>query len=119
MRLTGQSETALQEIARRRLTQPRALVRQLRGDLEWITGRALEKEPARRYPSASELRADVQRHLSNEVVQAGPPSIAHRVHSKDGITLDGGGQRCDCHRRSSAAHGPGESPEISRSEGSR
>ncbi len=80
VRLTGQSETALQEIAQRRLVQPRALVRQLRGDLEWITGRALEKEPARRYPSASELRADVQRHLSNEVVQAGPPSIAHRVH---------------------------------------
>ncbi len=80
VRLTGQSETALQEIAQRRLAQPRALVRQLRGDLEWITGRALEKEPARRYPSASELRADVQRHLSNEVVQAGPPSIAYRVH---------------------------------------
>ena len=54
-------------------------MRQLRGDLEWITNRALEKEPARRYPSASELRLDLRRHLSNEPVVAGPPDLRYRL----------------------------------------
>ena len=79
LRLSSQSQAEVQEIARRRLTEPRTLVRQLRGDLEWITNRALEKEPARRYPSASELRADVRRHLSSEPVVAGPPDLRYRL----------------------------------------
>ena len=79
LRLNSRSDQEVQAIARRRLTEPRTLVRQLRGDLEWITGRALEKEPARRYPSASELRTDVRRHLDHEMVQAGPPSMAYRL----------------------------------------
>ena len=78
-RLTGQSEPEIREIAKRRLTEPRALVRQLRGDLEWITNRALEKEPARRYGSASELGADVRRHLASEPVVAGPPDLQYRL----------------------------------------
>ena len=78
-RLTGQRDAEIREIARRRLTEPRTLVRQLRGDLEWITNRALEKEPARRYPSASELRLDLRRHLSNEPVVAGPPDLRYRL----------------------------------------
>jgi WD40 repeat protein len=41
--------------------------------------RALEKDPARRYPSASELAADVRRHLDDEPVAAGPPSAAYRL----------------------------------------
>jgi WD40 repeat protein len=79
LRLSSQSRDQVQEIARRRLTEPRTLVRQLRGDLEWITNRALEKEPARRYPSASELRADVRRHLSHDAVLAGPPALTYRL----------------------------------------
>ncbi len=79
LRLSSQSHAEVQEIAKRRLTEPRTLVRQLRGDLEWITNRALEKEPARRYPSASELRADVRRHLSSEPVVAGPPDLRYRL----------------------------------------
>ena len=79
LRLSSQSHAEVQEIARRRLTEPRTLVRQLRGDLEWITNRALEKEPGRRYPSASELRADVRRHLSSEPVVAGPPDLRYRL----------------------------------------
>jgi WD40 repeat protein len=78
-RLTSQSDAEIHEIARRRLTEPRTLVRQLRGDLEWITNRALEKEPTRRYPSASELRLDLRRHLSNEPVLAGPPDLRYRL----------------------------------------
>ena len=78
-RLTNRTDAEIREIARRRLTEPRALVRQLRGDLEWITNRALEKEPARRYPSASELGADVRRHLVSEPVVAGPPDLRYRL----------------------------------------
>ena len=78
-RLTTQTDVPIQEIAKRRLTEPRTLIRQLRGDLEWITGRALEKEPARRYGSASELGADVRRHLSNEPLVAGPPNLGYRI----------------------------------------
>ncbi|HEY7500437.1 MAG TPA: WD40 repeat domain-containing serine/threonine-protein kinase [Vicinamibacterales bacterium] len=66
-------------VARQRRTDPRSLVRRLRGDLEWITTRALEKDPARRYASASELAADVRRHLANEAIIAGPPSATYRL----------------------------------------
>ena len=57
---------AATEIARRRQTDVRTLGRQLHGDLEWITLRTLEKDPARRYASASELAADLRRHLQDE-----------------------------------------------------
>ncbi len=78
-RLTSQSDAEIREIAKRRLTAPRSLVRQLRGDLEWITNRALEKDPSRRYGSASEFGADVRRHLSSEPVAAGPPDLRYRL----------------------------------------
>ena len=55
------------------------LVRQLAGDLDWICIKALEKEPARRYQSASALAEDVQRHLAYEPVLAAPPSAGYRV----------------------------------------
>jgi serine/threonine protein kinase len=67
------------EVARQRHTDVRSLVRQLRGELEWITMRALEKDPARRYSSASELASDVRRHLDDEPVVASPPSRWYRV----------------------------------------
>ena len=51
----------------------------LRGDLEWIAARTLEKDPNRRYASASELAADIQRHLRSEPVLAGPPSPWYRL----------------------------------------
>jgi len=54
------------------------LARQLRGDLDWITMKALEKDRTRRYGSPSDLAADVRRHLANEAVLACPPSIAYR-----------------------------------------
>ena len=55
------------------------LVRELRGDLDWITLRALEKDRTRRYGSAAELAADVRRHLDHLPVLAGPPSAAYRT----------------------------------------
>jgi serine/threonine protein kinase/tetratricopeptide (TPR) repeat protein len=65
--------------AERRRTDLSGLVRQLRGDLDWITMKALEKDRTRRYPSPAELAADVGRHLRNEPVQASPPSTVYRL----------------------------------------
>ena len=67
------------EVARRRHTDVRTLVRQLEGDLEWITMKALEKDRLRRYESASELAADIGRHLNDEPVMASPPSVTYRA----------------------------------------
>jgi serine/threonine protein kinase len=67
------------ETAKRRHADIRSLIRQLRGELEWITMRALEKDPARRYDSASEFSADIRRYLDDEPVNAGPPSRSYRL----------------------------------------
>ncbi|MCZ6692174.1 MAG: tetratricopeptide repeat protein, partial [Planctomycetota bacterium] len=67
------------EVARGRRTDPGTLSRSLRGDLDWITMRALEKDRTRRYESASEFRADVVRHLNDEPVLAGPPGLGYQV----------------------------------------
>jgi len=53
----------------------RRLGRLLRGDLDWIVMKALQKDRTRRYESASALAADVERHLANEPVQARPPTL--------------------------------------------
>ncbi len=55
------------------------LAKRLRNDLDWIVMKALEKDPERRYSSASELAADIARHLRNEPVEAGPPSWSYRA----------------------------------------
>ena len=52
--------------------------RTLRGDLEWITMKAIEKDRARRYGSAAQLAADIVRHLHHQPVLAGPPSATYR-----------------------------------------
>jgi non-specific serine/threonine protein kinase/serine/threonine-protein kinase len=66
-------------VARARRTIPGKLTSRLRGDLDWIAMRALEKDRTRRYGSPSELAADIRRHLRNEPVLAGPPSAAYRT----------------------------------------
>src|SRR5262249_22982729 len=53
--------------------------RRLRGDVETIVGRTLEKDRARRYPSAAELAADIRRHLRNEPIRAPPPSRLYQM----------------------------------------
>jgi non-specific serine/threonine protein kinase/serine/threonine-protein kinase len=62
-----------------RNTEPRRLAKELRGDLDWISLRALEKDRTRRYQTADALAMDVRRHLSNEPVSAGPPSAGYRT----------------------------------------
>src|SRR5262249_46625501 len=51
----------------------------LRGDVETIVAKALEKDRARRYASAGELAADVRRHLSHEPIRARPPSALYQL----------------------------------------
>jgi len=58
---------------------PKRLRSELRGDLDWITMKALEKDRDRRYETANGLAADVRRHLRNEPVTAGPPSVGYRA----------------------------------------
>ena len=67
------------ESARRRKTDPSSLTRELRGDLDWIIMKALEKDRTRRYPSPSEFAADIGRHLHHEPVVAGRPSARYRA----------------------------------------
>jgi WD40 repeat protein/predicted Ser/Thr protein kinase len=50
-----------------------------RGDVETIVAKALEKDPARRYPSAGELAADIRRHLNHEPIRARPPSALYQL----------------------------------------
>jgi eukaryotic-like serine/threonine-protein kinase len=66
-------------VARNRRTDSAALRRQLRGDLDWITLRALEKDRTRRYATASQLADDIERYLSSQPVVAGPPTARYRI----------------------------------------
>jgi serine/threonine protein kinase/tetratricopeptide (TPR) repeat protein len=66
-------------IAERRHTDVVSLVKELRGDIDWITLKAMEKDRTRRYASSSELAADIERHLRNEPVAACPPTSLYRV----------------------------------------
>ena len=66
-------------VAERHQTEPGVLVRRLRGDLDAITMKALEKDRTRRYDSPADLAADLRRHLGNEPVLASPPSTVYRL----------------------------------------
>jgi len=77
-RVGGLGETG-SRIATSRRTDSRTLTRQLRGDLDWITMKALEKDRRRRYGSPAELAADIRRHLRYEPVTAGSPGHAYRI----------------------------------------
>jgi eukaryotic-like serine/threonine-protein kinase len=67
------------EVARKRHTEPLALAKQIRGDLDSIALKALEKDRSRRYGSPSDFAADIERYLKSEPVMAVPPSAAYRA----------------------------------------
>jgi len=69
----------LTDVANRRSCSPDLLRRALRGDLDWIVMKSLEKDRTQRYGAAGELAADIQRHLSNEPVLAHAPSTLYRM----------------------------------------
>jgi eukaryotic-like serine/threonine-protein kinase len=64
--------------AKRRSMEVHKLVRLLRGDLDWIVMKCLEKDRTRRYETASGLAQDIQRHLNDEPIVARPPGSAYR-----------------------------------------
>jgi serine/threonine protein kinase/WD40 repeat protein len=64
--------------AKRRAVEAPRLIHQLKGDLDWIVMKCLEKDRMRRYETANGLAADLQRHLNNETVLARPPSSTYR-----------------------------------------
>jgi len=69
---------ALPTVSSNRGSDPRRLSHSLRGELDWIAMRALEKDRRRRYEAASAFAADVQRYLADEPVAACPPSAWYR-----------------------------------------
>ena len=69
--LDAQEQTT---VAKRRQSEPPKLIHLVRGDLDWIVMKALEKDRTRRYETANGLTADIQHHLRNEPVVARPPS---------------------------------------------
>ena len=73
------ARTSIQLIARHRHTDPVSLRRLLRGDLDWIVMRCLEKDRTRRYVSAADLADDIRRHLDDQPVEAGPPGARYRL----------------------------------------
>jgi serine/threonine protein kinase len=70
---------SLTEVARSRRTEPMKLSREIRGDLDWIVMKALEKDRGARYETAGAFAADLQRHLCDEAVEARPPSRIYRL----------------------------------------
>jgi serine/threonine protein kinase/tetratricopeptide (TPR) repeat protein len=72
----GQAATT---VSTRRKSDPRRLTQMVRGELDWIVMKALEKDRSRRYETASALAADVQRYLADEPVEARPPSAGYRL----------------------------------------
>ena len=77
-RLSGLGDEST-DVARQHGSEPRTLLREIRGDLDWITMKALEKDRTRRYDTASGLAMDIHRYLLDEPVLAGPPTAAYRM----------------------------------------
>jgi serine/threonine protein kinase len=76
--LTTLQGAELTATAAHRQVEPPRLMSLLRGDLDWIVMKALEKDRTRRYETANGLAMDIQRHLNNEPVNARPPSRRYR-----------------------------------------
>src|SRR5438477_13056019 len=72
------SKDSLPSISAQRHTEPAKLTKLVRGELDWIVMRALEKDRSRRYETANGFAMDVQRYLADAPVQACPPSAGYR-----------------------------------------
>jgi WD40 repeat protein/tRNA A-37 threonylcarbamoyl transferase component Bud32 len=78
-RLGALAAADLNKVAQSQHSEPAKLVPGLRGDLDWIVMKCLEKDRTRRYDTANGLAMDIQRYLSGEAVVAAPPSTAYRM----------------------------------------
>ncbi len=77
-RFASLAETQL-TVARNRRTEVRALRRELRGDLDWIVMKAMEKDRTRRYETPQAFGHDLERYLDCEPVEARPPTMTYRT----------------------------------------
>src|SRR5437868_4000967 len=73
------SGAALASISAQRQMEPAKLTKLVRGELDWIVMKCLEKDRNRRYETANSIAADLQRYLNDEPVQACPPSTGYRL----------------------------------------
>jgi len=78
-RLSKLGDADLTTIAQQRKSEPPMLIRAVRGDLDWIVMKAMEKDRTRRYETANGLALDVQHYLANEVISARPPSKLYKL----------------------------------------
>ena len=78
-RLSSLGETGTRTAQRRRAPDVKRLGLILRGDLDWIVMKCLEKDRTRRYDTANGLAEDIERHLNDEPVSASPPSTGYRL----------------------------------------
>jgi len=77
-RISRNSDTIV-AVAAKRQTEPRKLGTAIRGELDWIVMKAMEKDRQRRYETANGLAADIRRYLAGEAVVAAPASAAYRI----------------------------------------
>ncbi len=78
-RLSKLTVADLTTVAQHRKSEPPTLIRAVRGDLDWIAMKALEKDRTRRYATANGLALDIQRFLAHETISARPPSKLYKL----------------------------------------
>lgn len=78
-RLSRMTPADLTTVAACRNSEPPKLIRTVRGDLDWIVMKAVEKDRTRRYKTANALALDIQRFLSGEAISARPPSVLYKL----------------------------------------
>jgi tetratricopeptide (TPR) repeat protein/tRNA A-37 threonylcarbamoyl transferase component Bud32 len=74
-----ESKESLASLAAHRKTEPAKLAKLVRGELDWIVMKCLEKDRTRRYETANGLARDIQRYLADEPVEACPPSAGYKL----------------------------------------
>ncbi len=75
-------------VSAKRRTEPAKLSALVRGELDWIVMKCLEKDRTRRYETATALARDVERYLKDEPVEACPPTAGYRLRKLRGSTTD-------------------------------
>ncbi len=73
------TDVGIASLAAARNTEPRRLMAMLRGELDWVVMKCLEKDRNRRYETANGLARDIQRFLADETVEARPPSLGYQA----------------------------------------
>ncbi len=117
------SKDALLSISAQRQTEPARLTKLVRGELDWIVMKSLEKDRTRRYETANGLARDIQHYLDGDAVEAGPPTTSYKLRRfarKHRAALDHGcGVRgiADC--GDGCKHVPGGTRDAGRASGPR